>query len=252
MNKQLQNKMSSIQNQVVEMETFQAQALEIHAKIEKEQQGLISKLEIIQTYFQETSKSFDSILLKEREAKVARTTFQKAVILSAKEEIGKTQKLSVSEQIKGDIILKVWEASLAENKIITKEVNEDCQAIFDLLDKASLNIGRDNCPRLLGQINIERHQLNFKENLDEIQIEISQIKVIDVTQINRWMVRPNLKLQTIEFTGKIVDDRLPGLQRKFFLFKAKDILEAPRVLVHLLGKCIDYLKREEASSSSKN
>ena len=96
MNKQLQNKMSSIQNQAVEMETFQAQALKIHAKIEKEQQGLISKLEIIQTYFQETSKSFDSILLKEREAKVARTTFQKAVILSAKEEIGKTQKLSVS------------------------------------------------------------------------------------------------------------------------------------------------------------
>jgi len=43
--------MSSIQNQVVEMETFQAQALEIDAKIEKEQQGLISKLEIIQTYF---------------------------------------------------------------------------------------------------------------------------------------------------------------------------------------------------------
>jgi hypothetical protein len=218
MNKQLQNKMSSIQNQVVEMETFQARALEIHAKIEKEQQGLISKLEINQTYFHETSKSFDNILLKEREAKVARTTFQKAVILSAKEEIRKTQKLYVSEKIKGDIILKVWEASLAENKRITKEVNDDCQEIFDLLDKASLNIGRDNCPGLLGQINIGRHQLNFKENMDEIQIEISQIKVIDVTQINRWMVKPNLKLQTIEFTGKIVDDHLLGLQRKFILF----------------------------------
>jgi hypothetical protein len=82
MNKQLQNKMSSIQNQVVEMEAFQAQALEIHAKIEKEQQGLISKLEIIQTYFQETSRSLENILLKERETKVARTTFQKPVTLS--------------------------------------------------------------------------------------------------------------------------------------------------------------------------
>jgi hypothetical protein len=89
--------MSSIQNQVVEMEAFQAQALEIHAKIEKEQQRLISKLEIIQTCFQETSISLENILLKERETKVARTTFQKAVTLSAKEEIGKTHTLSVSE-----------------------------------------------------------------------------------------------------------------------------------------------------------
>jgi hypothetical protein len=81
MNKQLQNKMSSIQNQVVEMEAFQAQALEIHAKIEKEKHGLISKLEMIQTYFQETSRSLENILLKEGETKVARTTFQKAVTL---------------------------------------------------------------------------------------------------------------------------------------------------------------------------
>jgi len=95
------------------------------------------------------------------------------VILSAKEEIRKTQKLSVSEQIKGDIILKIWEASLAKNKRITKKVNDECKPIFDLLDKASLNIGRDNYLGLLGQINIGMNQLNFKENLDEIQIEIS-------------------------------------------------------------------------------
>jgi hypothetical protein len=37
MNKQLQNKINSIQNQVVELEIFQAQVLEIHTKIEKEQ-----------------------------------------------------------------------------------------------------------------------------------------------------------------------------------------------------------------------
>jgi hypothetical protein len=76
------------------------------------------------------------------------------------------------------------------------------------------------------------------------------VKVIDVTQINKWMVRPNLKLQDIEFTGKIVEDRLPGIQNKFFLFQEKDIPDAPTVLVHLLGKCIDYLKREEAASST--
>ena len=65
------------------------------------------------------------------------------------------------------------------------------------------------------------------------------------------MVKPNLKLQTIEFTRKIIEDCLPELQRKFFLFEAKDIPEAPRVLVQFLGKCISCLKTEEGSSSTK-
>jgi hypothetical protein len=49
-------------------------------------------LKFIQNYFQETSKSLESILLKEREVKEARTTFQKAVALSTKEEVGRDSK----------------------------------------------------------------------------------------------------------------------------------------------------------------
>jgi hypothetical protein len=39
-NKQLQDKINSISNQVVELEIFQAEVLEIHMKIEKEQEGV--------------------------------------------------------------------------------------------------------------------------------------------------------------------------------------------------------------------
>jgi hypothetical protein len=59
----------------------------------------------------------------------------------------------------------------------------------------------------------------------------------------------NLKLQTIKFTRKIIEDRLPKLQRNFFLFEAKDIPEAPKVLVQFLGKCIRCLKVEGEGSS---
>ena len=139
------------------MKFFQAQTLEVHTKIEAGQHKFISKVEIIQNYFQKVSQSFDSILLKEKEAKVAQTTFQKAAILSAKEEVSKTEKLFDTEKIGGDIMLKVWEANIVENKRITKEVKDNCEELFNLLDKGSLGIGRDNFPRLLGQINIERH-----------------------------------------------------------------------------------------------
>jgi hypothetical protein len=46
-NKQLQDKINSISNQVVELEIFQAQVLGIHLKIEDEQQGEFFNLEII-------------------------------------------------------------------------------------------------------------------------------------------------------------------------------------------------------------
>jgi uncharacterized coiled-coil DUF342 family protein len=50
-NKQLQDMISSISNQVVEIEIFQAQVLGIHLKIEEEQRGVFLNLEFIQNYF---------------------------------------------------------------------------------------------------------------------------------------------------------------------------------------------------------
>jgi hypothetical protein len=173
----------------------------------------------------------EDILQKEREVIVAITTFQKAMAFSTKEEVGNIQKISFLEQVKGDVILKVWEGDLGENKRVTKEVNDDCQEIFDLLEKNSLNIGKNDCPGFLGEINIVKHQLRFKEELEEMQVDIPKIKVVNVTKIDKWIVMPSLKLQTIKFTRKIIEDRLPELQRKFFLFEAKDIPKAPRVLV---------------------
>jgi transcriptional regulator of NAD metabolism len=88
-NKQLQDKISSISNQVVELEIFQAQVLRIHLKTEEEQQKVFLNLEVVQNYFQETNKSLENVLQKEREVKATRTTFQKAIALSTKEEVGK-------------------------------------------------------------------------------------------------------------------------------------------------------------------
>jgi hypothetical protein len=73
---------------------------------------------------------------------------------------------------------------------------------FDLLEKTSLNIGKNDCHGLLGEINIVKHQLRFKEDLEEMKVEIPKIKVINISEIDKWMVIPNLKLQTIKFMRK--------------------------------------------------
>jgi hypothetical protein len=84
---------------------------------------------------------------------------------------------------------------------------------FDLLERASLNIGTDDCFRLLGEINIAKHQLRFKEELEEMKIKISKIKLINITEINKLMVMTNLKLKTIKFTEKMIEICLPELQK---------------------------------------
>jgi hypothetical protein len=75
---------------------------------------------------------------------------QKEVVFSAKEEVPVTPKLTVTEQIKSDIMLKVWEAHISESRKMAKEVKEECEETFDLLDRNLLDIGKGDCPRLLG------------------------------------------------------------------------------------------------------
>jgi hypothetical protein len=111
---------------------------------------LISKIEIIQSYFQEANNAFDNIILKEKEAKEARVTLQNTIIYLESEETSKNMKISATDQIRGDIILKLWETNITENKRIVKEIRYDCEEFFDLLDKGSLNIGKGNCTGLLG------------------------------------------------------------------------------------------------------
>ena len=82
----------------------------------------------------------DKAVQKEREAKEARNSFQKIITSLQKEEAGKSQRLSISEQLKGDVMTKVWETKLEGYKRITKGVNEDCQKIFDFIEKDLVHI----------------------------------------------------------------------------------------------------------------
>jgi hypothetical protein len=96
-----------------------------------------------------------------------------------------------------------------------------------------------------------KQQLNCKEGLKEIQVEISQLKEIDANLIDRWLVQPNLKLQVIRFSDKGFEDQFPKVQRKFYLFETKDLPTPPRNFVHFLEKCIECIASKEGETSTK-
>lgn len=167
---------------------------------------------------------------------------------STREEISVTPRLTVAEQVIGDVILKTWEANIVESKRTSKEIKEDCEEVFHLLNKESLGLGKDDSSEILGQINIVKHQLDIKESLEEAQTEISQLTQVGITQIDRWLVKTNLQLQSMISEDKMIEDRVPQLQKKLYLLKAKDVTEPSRLVVQFLSRCVECLERGKLST----
>ena len=65
----------------------------------------LAKIEIIQDHVQLVDQALDQVTLSERQARVARSTFQEAVTSAAKEEIAIASRLSIKEQTRGNILL---------------------------------------------------------------------------------------------------------------------------------------------------
>ena len=115
-----------------------------------------------------------------------------------------------------------------------------------------MNIGTDDCSGLLGEINIAKHQLRLKEELEKMKTEIAKINLINITKINKWMVVSNLKLKAVKFTERMIESRLPELEKRFFSFEANEIPDAPRIFVKFLGKCVQCIDAEKGSSSTQD
>jgi hypothetical protein len=200
--KQLQAKIDLTEGTTVEMASFQAQALEVHENLESSQQDLFTKVEAIQNCYRVVDLSLKNIYIKEREARSARAKFQEAILLVPKDDVSEVPRLSLSEQTRGDIILKAWETNLAESKRLAREVNEACLEAISSLDKGILDVEGNTISEALGQIDIAKNQYNSRTSKEEAMTTIQQMNQIDLIQINKWIVNPSLQLQVTSLGAK--------------------------------------------------
>jgi len=107
------------------------------------------------------------IYVKEGEARSARANFQAAIILEQKDNVPDFPRLSPSEQIKGDMALKVWEFFLVESKILSWEVKDTCQEALSSLEKKMIDFEGSSIAEDLGKINIAMNQHNSLNNKEE-------------------------------------------------------------------------------------
>jgi hypothetical protein len=111
-------------------------------------------------------QALDKITLREREAKVAPSIFWEAIIATTKEEMVIASRLSIREKSRGNILLKAWERNLLENREIAEKVRDSCEETFGLINKKLLDLDKENSSGMLGKINIVKHLLDIKENVE--------------------------------------------------------------------------------------
>jgi hypothetical protein len=101
----------------------------------------------------------------------------------------------------------------------------------------------------LGKMNIAKHLVDIKENVERGLVELSQISQVDIAQIDKWLVKPNLLLSAIITVDGKIGERLPQLERKCYTFEANDQTEPPKLIAQLIEKCIKCIDQGKRNIS---
>jgi len=83
--------------------------------------------------------------------------FQEAVLLISRDDASNVHQISLSEQIRGDIVLKAWETNLTEGKRLARDVTESCLEALTILDKGTIDFEGNSISEALGQIDIAKN-----------------------------------------------------------------------------------------------
>jgi hypothetical protein len=128
-------------------------------------------------------------------------------------------------------------------------VKKACEEDFYALEKESLYVGRDNISGDLGQIDMTKNQYDFKASMEEAGAKILQLKWVDLTLINKWIVNPSLRLQSLSLEASRMEDKLPHIENKFYTFEANDTIEPSRLVVQFVSKCVKSIEPGKGSTS---
>ena len=146
-------------------------------------------------------------------------------------------------------MLKTQEANIVESKRLAREVKKACEESFYALDKESLYVGRDNISGDLGQIDMTKNQYDFKASMEELEAKILQLKQVDLTLINKWIVNPSLRLQSLSLEDSRMEDKLPHIENKFYTFEANDTTDPFKLVVQFVRRCVKCIEPGKGSTS---
>ena len=176
--------------------------MEIQSRVSAAQQNLLTKVEVIQDNCLLVNQVLENLSVREREAGAARVAFQEAMIATNNRESGSTPRFPISEQTRGNILLKEWEHNISEGTLQAKRVTKSLEEAFSSIDGNLLGIDSGGNAKALIQMNMEKISLVLNEKEERYSAEISQVTTTDIVQIDKYMIKPSVQLCTIDIINR--------------------------------------------------
>jgi hypothetical protein len=172
--------------------------MEIQSRVSAAQRSLLAKVKTIRDNCLLIDQVLENLSVREREVGVARVAFQDAVIATTNRESTNSSKFSISEQTRGNIFLKEWQRNISEGKLQAKKVRKSCEEAFGSIDGNLLGTDSESNAETLSQMNMEKLSLDINEKEERDLAEVSQVTQTDIVQIDKWIIKPSVRLCTID------------------------------------------------------
>jgi hypothetical protein len=237
------------ESRVIDISMFQSQAMEIQIRVSVAQRNLLGKVEEIRDNCLLVNQVLENLTAREREVGAARVTFQEAVIATNNRDSGSTPKFTISEQTRGNILLKEWEHNIVEGKLQAKRVRNSLEEASSSIDGNLLGIDSGGNAEALIQMNMEKISLDLKEKEERDSTEISQVTMADIVQIDKCMIKPSAQLCAINIIDRQMEDKLPQLARDCYSFEANCQAELSRLISRLVERCVTYIEHAQGQTS---
>jgi hypothetical protein len=146
-------------------------------------------------------------------------------------------------------LLKEWERSISEGKLQAKRIRKSWEEAFGSIDGDLLGIDSESNVETLNQMNIAKFSLDINEKEERDSAEISQVTLADIVQIDKWIIKPSVRLCTIDTLDRQMEERLPQLVRDCYIFEANCQAEPSRLISRLVEKCVTCTEHAKGQAS---
>jgi hypothetical protein len=235
---QLQARVEIAENRMIDIGMFKSQAIEIRSRVSAAQQNFLAKVEAIRENCLLVNQVSENLSARERDARAARVAFQEAVIATNNRVSTGTPRLTISEQTRGNILLKEWEHNIAEGKQQAQKITNSLEEAFNSIDDELLGIDSGCDAETLMQMNVEKISLDLKDKEERDSTDISQMTMVDIVQVDKCMIKPSAQLCAIDIINGQMEDRLQQLARECYFFEASCQAEPSRLISQLVERCV--------------
>jgi hypothetical protein len=235
---QLQAWVEIAEKKMIDIGIFKSQAIEIRSRISSAHQNFLTKVGAIRENCLLIYQVFENLLARERDAGPTRVTFQEAVIATNNRVSAGTPRFTILEQTRGHIMLKDWEHNIALGKEQAQKVTNSLEEAFNSKDGELLGIDNGGNAKALMKMNVEQISLDLKDKDERDSTDISQMDMVDIAQVDKYMIKPSTQLSALNIIDAQMEDKLQQLARECYFVKASCQAETSWLVSQLVEICI--------------